>query len=80
MNHKFNKMIELCRKNFFNCSSNMNVPRLRFWQELEKEVLQYQSQDDGWNKFKNYIAGKGATGSPEVNKFCLILLDEMEKL
>lgn len=58
----------------------MNVPRMRFWQELEEEVLQYQTQDNGWNKFKNYIAGIGATGSPEINKFCIILLDEMEKL
>lgn len=80
MNHKFNKMLELCRKNFFNGASHMDVPRVRFWQELEEEVLQYQSKDDGWNKFKNYIAGIGATGSPEINKFCIILLDEMEKL
>ena len=80
MNHKFNKMLELCRKNFFNGASNMNVPRLRFWQELEDEVLKCQAQADGWSKFRNYIAGKGATGSPEVNRFCLLLLDVMEKL
>ena len=80
MSHKFQKMLELCRKNFFTGASNMDVARLYFWQELEAQVLQYRSQADGWNKFKNYIAGKGATGSAEVNKFCLILLDEMEKL
>jgi len=80
MNHKFQKMLYLCRKQFFTVSQNMNVPRLRFWQELESEMLQYQTQDEGWNKFKNYIAGKGASGSAEVNRFCIILLDEMEKL
>ena len=80
MNHKFNKMLELCRKNFFNGASNMDVARLRFWQELEAEVLHYQSQSDGWSKFRNYIAGKGATGSPEVNRFCILLLDVMETL
>ena len=80
MSHKFQKMLELCRKNFLTGASNMDVARLRFWQELEKEVLQYQSQVDGWNKFKNYVAGIGASGSAEVNRFCLILLYEMEKL
>ncbi|HQE59210.1 MAG TPA: hypothetical protein PLA54_08475 [Spirochaetota bacterium] len=80
MNHKFQKMLSLCRKQFFAGAQNMNVPRLRFWQELEAKVLHYQSQADGWDKFRNYIAGKGATGSTEVNKFCIILLDEMEKL
>jgi len=73
-------MLSLCRKQFFAGAQNMNVPRLRFWQELEAKVLHYQSQADGWDKFRNYIAGKGATGSTEVNKFCIILLDEMEKL
>lgn len=80
MNHKFQKMLELCRKNFFNGASNMDVARLRFWQELEAEVLHYQSQADGWSKFRNYIAGKGSTGSPEVNRFCILLLDKMETL
>jgi hypothetical protein len=80
MSHKFQKMIELCRKNFFNGASNMDVARLRFWQELEAQVLQYQSQTDGWNKFKNYVAGIGASGSAEVNRFCILLLDKMETL
>lgn len=80
MNHKFQKMLELCRENFFIGAQKMNIPRLRFWQELEKEVLQYQAQADGWSKFRNYIAGKGATGSPEVNRFCILLLDKMEAL
>ena len=80
MNHKFQKMLEVCRENFFIGAQNMNIPRLRFWQELEKEVLHCQAQADGWSKFRNYIAGKGATGSPEVNRFCILLLDVMETL
>jgi len=80
MNHKFQNMLELCRNQFFAGAQNMNVPRLRFWQELEDEILQYQTQDDGWNKFKNYIAGIGASGSAEVNRFCILLLDKMETL
>ena len=80
MSHKFQKMLELCRKNFFNGASNMDVARLRFWQEMEKEVLRCQSRADGWSKFRNYIAGKGATGSPEVNRFCILLLEKMETL
>ena len=80
MNHKFQNMLSLCRKQFIAGAQNMNVPRLRFWEELEAKVLHYQSQADGWNNFKNYIAGIGASGSAEVNKFCIILLDEMEKL
>jgi len=80
MSHKFQNMLELCRKNFFNGASNMDVARLRFWQELEAQVLQYQSQADRWNKFKNYVAGIGASGSAEVNRFCILLLDKMETL
>ena len=62
------------------CASNMDVARLLFWQELEAQVLQYQSQVDGWNKFKNYVAGIGTSGSAEVNRFCILLLDKMETL
>ena len=80
MSHKFQKMLSLCRKQFFAGAQNMNVPRLQFWQEMENEVLKYQLIDDGWSKFRNYIAGKGATGSPEVNRFCILLLDIMETL
>ena len=80
MNHKFQKMLEVCRENFFIGAQNMNIARLRFWQEMEKEVLRCQSQADGWSKFRNYIAGKGATGSPEVNRFCILLLGVMETL
>ena len=80
MSHKFQKMLEVCRKNFFIGASNMDVQRVRFWREMENELLQYQAQADGWSKFRNYIAGKGATGSPEVNRFCILLLDVMETL
>ena len=80
MNHKFQKMLEVCRENFFIGAQNMDIARLRFWQEMENEVLKYKLIDDGWSKFRNYIAGKGATGSPEVNRFCILLLDVMETL
>ena len=80
MSHKFQNMLELCRKNFFTGASNMDVARLRFWQELEKEVLQYQSQENGWKKLKNHVAAIGAIGNAEVNRFCILLLDKMETL
>ena len=80
MSHKFQKMLEFCRKNFFIGAQNMDVQRVHFWREMENELLQYQSQANGWSKFRNYIAGKGATGSPEVNRFCILLLDVMETL
>jgi len=80
MSHKFQKMLEVCRKNFFIGAQNMDVQRVHFWREMENELLQYQSQANGWNKFKNYVAGIGASGNAEVNRFCILLLDVMETL
>ena len=80
MNHKFNKMLELCEKESSKGFLTLNPYRMEFWEELEKKVLQCQSRADGWSKFRNYISGKGATGSPEVNRFCILLLDVMETL
>jgi len=80
MSHKFQKMLEFCRKNYSIRLNKDDPTGCWFFLELEREVFQYQAQADGWSKFRNYIAGKGATGSPEVNRFCILLLDKMETL
>jgi hypothetical protein len=80
MSHKFQKMLELCRKNYSIRLIKDDPTGCWFFLELERVVFQYQAQADGWNKFKNYVAGIGASGNAEVNRFCILLLDKMETL